>query len=71
MWITGKREIMIEIAPHIIKEAEVLAAELVKNKRQTIALRSTGLFVTVDPENKVAIHEFKYENIYCYITMGT
>jgi hypothetical protein len=57
------------IAPQLIEEARVIAAELVKSDRQTIEIRSTDFFVTVDPGNKVVIHEFKCENISCYITM--
>lgn len=61
---------MLDVAPHIVEEAKLLATELVNSCQQTIEIRSTGLFVTVDPDNKVVIHKFKYENICCYITMG-
>jgi len=58
------------IAPQLIEEARVLAEELVKSDQKTIEIRSTDFFLTVDPDNKVVIHKFKFENICCYITMG-
>lgn len=61
---------MIEVAPHIIEEARELATELVKSGQQKIEIRSTGLFVTTDPDKKTLIYIFEHENVSCYITMG-
>lgn len=61
---------MIEVASHIIEEARELAAELVKNNSHAKEIRSTGLFVTTNPDKKTVIHIFECENVCCYITLG-
>ena len=61
---------MFEVAKHLIDDAKELATELVKSDQQSIPIRITGFYVTVNPENKTVIHRFECENIFCYITMG-
>lgn len=61
---------MFEVSKHLIDEAEKLALELLRSGQQSIPIRTTGFYVTVDPDNKTVIHRFECENIYCYITMG-
>jgi len=61
---------MFEVAKHLIDDAKELATELVKSDQQSIPIRTTGFYVTVNPDKKTVIHQFECENINCYITMG-
>ena len=58
------------VAPHLIVEAQKLAVELVQSGRQAMEIRSTDFYVTVEPANRLVIHEFECEGVNCYITMG-
>lgn len=61
---------MFGISKHLIDDAKRTALELVKSSQQSIQIKTTGFYVTVNPDNKTVIHKFECENVDCYITMG-
>ena len=61
---------VFDIAPHILVEAMKLAAEMIQSGLQSMKIRSTGLYVTVEQNSKPVIHRFECQGVRCYITMG-
>jgi hypothetical protein len=61
---------LFEVSKHLICEAKSLASELVGSGQESLPIRSTGFYVTVNPDKKVVIHRFEHNKVFCYITMG-